>query len=258
MEKQKKIGNELNATSIDIQKQKNEWRKKSWSIPDLRGSKQVWYTLVKKLVELVDAGQAYDLDSFPDIYEITQPQSWRTYAAFLKGVGLVSNQAGRLTLSDVGMKFLAEPTQRNLADQIQDRFRLFGEVLGILEIKPATVEETDKQLCDSYGLNWKNLSNIRRRMDWLEVLGLIQPIGNRKWEITDSGREALKDWCLVNPAALELMDSDPNDIEINDPPEEIAILLQHLADSPEMHKKRCTYNIWVPSPNRIENLRMII
>lgn len=258
MEKQKNMNNELNITSIDIQKQKNEWRKKGWSIPDIRGGKQVWYTLVKKLVKLVDAGQAYDLDSLPDIYEITQPQSWRAYAAFLKGVGLVSNQAGRLTLSNAGMKFLAEPTQRNLANQIQDRFRLFGEVLAILEIEPATVEETDRQLCNSYGLNWNNLSNIRRRMDWLEVLGLIQAIGNRKWEVTDSGREALKDWCLVKPEALELMDADPNDIEIDDPPEEIAILLQHLVDLPEMHKKRCTYNIWVPSPNRIENLRMII
>ncbi len=35
-------------------------------------------------------------------------------------------------LSEAGMKFLAEPTRRKLADQIQDRYRLFGEVLGIL------------------------------------------------------------------------------------------------------------------------------
>ena len=173
MEKQENMNKESKVTSIDIQKQKSEWRKKSWSIPDIRGSKRVWYELVKKLVELVGAGQAYDLDSFPDIDEITQPQSWRTYAAFLKGIGLVKNQAGRLMLSDDGIKFLAEQTQRNLADQIQDRLRLFGEVLGILVIEPATVEEIDKQLCNSYGLNWNNRSHIRRRMDWLEVLGLI-------------------------------------------------------------------------------------
>lgn len=247
-----------NISSLDIQRQKSEWRRKSWSIPDIRGGKHIWFALVKKLVELVDAGQAYDLASLPDIYEITQPQSWRTYAPFLKGVGLVRNQAGRLMLSDAGMKFLAEPTKRNLADQIQDRFRLFGEVLDILAVEPATVEETDKHLCNSYGLNWSNLSNIRRRMDWLEVLGLIQAIGNRKWQVTESGQKALKEWYLVNPEAIELMDADSNDVEITDPPDEIAILLQRLANSPEMHKKRCTYNIWVPSPNRIENLRMII
>lgn len=206
----------------------------------------------------MDSGQAYDLDSVPDIYEITQPQSWRTYAAFLKEVGFVRNQAGRLMLSEAGMKFLVEPTRRKLADQIQDRYRLFGEVLGILETEPKTVEEADKQLCNDYELHWKNKSNIRKRMDWLEVLGLIQAISNYKWEVTDSRREALKEWCLIKPEVLELMNLESNDIEIADPPEEIAILLQHLADSPELHKKRCTYNIWVPSPNRIENLRIII
>lgn len=62
---------------------------------------------------------------------------------FLRGgVGFVRNQAGRLMLSEAGMQFLAEPTRRKLADQIQDRYRLFGEVLSILETEPTTVEET--------------------------------------------------------------------------------------------------------------------
>lgn len=252
------MSTELNGISVDMQKQKNEWRKKGWSIPDIRGGKQIWYALVKRLVALVEEGQANDLDSVPDIDGLTQPQSWRAYAAFLKSVGLVSNQAGRLTLSDSGKKFLAEPSQRNLANQIQDRFRLFGEVLAMLEKQPATIEDMNQRICDSYGLNWNNLHNIRRRMDWLEVLGLIQAIGNRKWEVTSSGREALKEWCLVDPEAIKFMDSEPDDIEIADPPEEIAILLQQLENLPEMHKKRSTYNIWVPSPNRIENLRIII
>ena len=51
---------------------------------------------------------------------------------------------------------------------------------------------------------------------------------------------------------------ETSEIEIAIPPAEIAMLLQNLADSPELHKKRCTYNIWVPSPNRIENLRTIL
>lgn len=256
--KQQEENNKFNMNPADVQKQMSEWRKKAWSIPDIRGGKQVWFMLVKKLIELINDEQAYDLNLIPDIQGITLPQSWRTYATFLKGVGLVNNQAGRLTLANAGVKFLNEPTKRNLADQIHDRFRLFGEVLAILETEPATVEETDKQLCDSYGLNWSNLSKIRKRMDWLEVLGLIQAIGNHKWEVTDSGREALKDWYLIKPEAVKLMDTNPSDIEIDDPPEEIAILLQRLVDSPEMHKKRCTYNIWVPSPNRIEKLRRII
>ena len=35
----------------DIQKQKSEWKRKNWSIPELRGSKQDWYTIIQKLLE---------------------------------------------------------------------------------------------------------------------------------------------------------------------------------------------------------------
>ena len=258
MKNQKTISAKAGNISDDIKRQKNEWRKKGWSIPDLRGGKQIWYALVKRLIELIDLGQAYDLDALPDIYDITPPQSWRTYATFLKSIGFVKNQSGRLMLSEKGMRFLTEPTRENLANQIQDNFRLFGEVLSILKSAPATVEETNKLLCDNYGLNWNNLCNIRKRMDWLEVLELIEAAGSRKWKITDLGLDALHKWSLISPESLSLMEDDVNNIEITDPPEEIAILLQQLVNSPEMHKKRSTYNIWVPSPNRIENLRIII
>lgn len=161
-------------------------------------------------------------------------------------------------LSEEGQKFAAEPTQRKLADLIQDRFRLFGEILDIINAEPITVEEVDKKICKKYGLNWNNLSNTRKRMDWLEVLGLIQAVGNRKWEVTEQGKDALIEWCIVSPEVLEAEDSDMDDVEITEPPVEIAALLQKLSEAPELHKKRCTYNIWVPSPNRIENLRIII
>lgn len=244
--------------TVDIQKQKIEWRRKGWSIPDLRGGKEIWFSLVKELVVLVGEGQANDLDSYPNIHITSQIQPWRSYAPFLKSIGLASNRAGALCLSDAGTKFLAEPTKRYLADLIQDKIRLFGEVLEILSLSSATVEEVNKQLCDAYGLSWGKLSNTRRRMDWLETLDLIQGIGNRKWEVTIDGRAALNDWCLVTPNVLEIHNSDLSNIEIDEPPAEIAILLQRLIDSPEMHKRRSTYNIWAPSPNRIDNLRVII
>jgi hypothetical protein len=242
----------------NIQRQRVEWRRKGWTIPDLRGGKQSWFSLVKSLVELVGCDLATDLDAQPELREIPNPQSWRSYTPFLKSVGLVNNQAGTLHLSQNGIKFCSDPTKRQLADLIQDKVRLFGEVLDFLALSPATVEEVDKHFCRAYGLNWENLSNIRRRMDWLEVLELIEGIGNRKWKITAAGRAAIEDWYLVTPSALESSDSDSGDIEISEPPAEIAILLQGLTNSPETHYKRNTYNISVPSPNRIDNLRIII
>lgn len=255
---QKKAMHETALNSSDIQKQKNEWRKKSWSIPDLRGGKQSWFSIVTGLIKLIGNSQITDLDVCPQIDNIKTPQSWRTYSAFLKGLSLVSNQNGALCLSATGLAFYAEPTKEHLARLIQEKFRLFGEVLELLAINPSTVEDLDKLLCERYGLDWNNLSNTRRRMDWLEILELIQGIGNRKWEATQLGRDLLKDWCLVRPEALDSFDSETGEIEIAPPPAEITTILQHLAESPELHKERCTYNIWVPSPNRIENLRQIL
>lgn len=231
--------------------------KKGWSIPELRGGKQAWYPLVTGLIKLLGEGQINDLNTCPQISGIKDPQSWRLYASFLKGLGLVTNQGGVLGLSASGIAFYNAPTKRHLADLIQDKFRLFGEVLEYLALTPSTIEEVDKRLCENYALNWNNLSNTRKRMDWLEILDLIQGIGNRKWEATSAGKDALKDWCLVRPEALEFFGSETSEIEIAAPPE-ITMLLQNLANFPELHKKRCTYNIWVPSPNRIENLRIIV
>ena len=244
--------------SADPIRQKIEWRKKAWSIPDLRGSKHDWLTLTKELLKLVEDGQAVELDSCPQINSISNLQTWRTYAAFLKGMGLVKNQAGVLSLTESGVAFQREPTKRAFANMIQNKVRLFGEVLAIICYAPATVEEVDALLCKNYNLTWSNLSNTRRRMDWLEVLELIQDIGNRKWAITKAGEEALSGWLLISPGALEDADGRQGKVEVSDPPPEIAILLQRLVEDPGSHKKRCTYNIWVPSPNRIENLRLIV
>lgn len=231
---------------------------KGWSIPELRGKKQDWFSLVKGLVELVSEDQANNLDMTPQIQGISNPYPWRSYAPFLKYLGLVSNRAGMLHLTETGIEFNSKPTKDFLANIIQDKTRLFAEVLGILDSNPRTVEEVDKELCESYCLNWVNLSNTRRRMDWLEVLDLIQCIGGRKWAVTDAGYKLLGNWCLVNSKVLELATAQTSDIIIAEPPSEIAELLEQLRKTPELHKKRCTYNIIVPSPNRIDNLRVIV
>jgi hypothetical protein len=170
----------------------------------------------------------------------------------------VNNKAGSLKLSEVGSKFYDNPTQVQLAGIIQDRVRLFAEVLDIIHTNPSTVEVVDERLQSTYNLNWLNLSNTRRRMDWLEVLGLIDSVGERKWGTTDTGDIALKQWGTIEPEALESTDSENENIEIAEAPVEISVLFQNLMDFPEAHHKRSTYNIWVPSPNRIDNLRRII
>lgn len=241
----------------DIQIQINEWRKQGWSIPDFRGGKQSWFNQVTSIIQYIGDRQSCDINEVMSFADSDQ-HPLRVYVPFIKSVGLVQNSSGMVTLTVIGQQFLETPTKAHLANLMQGRYRLFAEMLALVSEKPQTVEEIDKQICARYGLNWINLSNTRRRLDWLEILGLIQPLGNRKWEITKDGLQILKGWCLVSPKAIESLNVDNKEtIEIQEAPEEIKELLRQLKDNPENHKNRNTYNIWVPSPDRINNLRII-
>lgn len=242
----------------DIQKQKAEWKRKGWSIPELRGGKQDWFSLVVELICVIEKNSITDLSLAPSLPTISNTYPWRVYTPFLKGLGLICNKSGLLSLSEVGLEFYNFPSRRLLANLLHDRYRLFGETLELLESSSKTVEEVDKELCREYCLDWANLSNTRRRMDWLEVLGLIQGVGNRKWGLTQEGKDILQEWPLITPDVIDIAIMDNEDISISAPPSEIHELLLALKENVSLHKKRNTYNVWVPSPNRIENLRTIV
>jgi len=242
-----------------IKEQRNMWSKQGWSIPDLRGSKHSWFTLVTGIIEYVEKNQPCDLKDIPEIAGNSDVQPIKTYFPFFRGIGLMRKRSENAVLTDAGKKFVNSKSKSYLADLIQSNYRLFGEVIALLEGESMTISDVNSVICHQYGLNWKHLNNIRGRMDWLEVLDLIRPIGNNKWEASEEGIESLNRWCIVTPEAFESVDTDnENDIALSDPPAEIASMLQRLSESPELHNKRNTYNIWVPSPNRIDNLRTII
>ena len=244
--------------NTDIQKYKFEWKRKGWSIPELRGGKQEWFNIVTELIKKIAITSIADMSLSPELESTNTSYPWRTYAPFLKGVGLVCNHSGILSLSDIGKDFFKNPSKWQLACLLHDKYRLVGEILEVLISVPKTVEDIDKELCREYSLDWANLSNTRRRMDWLEVLGLIEGIGSRKWAVTDEGKRALEEWDIVTPDIVDIKTSAPSEINITPPPTEILELLSKLNSDPSLHNKRNTYNVWVPSPNRIENVRTII
>ena len=89
-------------------------------------------------------------------------------------------------------------------------------------------QEVDEKICDLYKLKWKNCSNTRKRMDWLEVLGLIDIIGNRKWVVTESGKRALKEWILVTPEMLDSFEDAEVSYKISEAPTEISNMIQEF------------------------------
>lgn len=241
------------------QKQRNMWNKQGWSIPDFRGSKQIWFSLVNGITGYIESNQSCDLKEIPELSGISDVQPLKIYYPFMRGTGLVRKHSEDVILTAAGKKFVKSGSKRFLAEQIQNNYKLFGEILDLLSKEPMTISEVNSLICHNYGLNWRNLSNTRRRTDWLEVLELIRPIGGNKWEVTEEGLKCLESWCIVSPESIEAVDTEAAEtVIVTEPPEEIASLLLRLDESPELHNIRNTYNIWVPSPNRIDNLRTII
>ncbi len=68
----------------DIQEQRFEWKRKRWSIPELRGGKQEWFNIIVELIQLIGTGSIADIGVEPVLNSVTTAYSWRTYAPFLK------------------------------------------------------------------------------------------------------------------------------------------------------------------------------
>ena len=80
---------------------KNMWRKKSWSIPDLLGSKSEYTKIVIGLIQQIASGNANGMDDFPKLEGVFEPRTWREYVPFLKGIGIVGNHNGSLFVVSV-------------------------------------------------------------------------------------------------------------------------------------------------------------
>lgn len=238
---------------------KMQWRKKTWTVPDLLGGKQSYYPLVKLLVEELMGDDAINLDDTPKVDSIiASPRAWREYASFLRGTGLACNRSGSLCLTEEGKAFSLNPTKIKLAEIFQSRFRLFGEILKILADSPATVQEVNEVICNLFQLDWKGCANTRKRMDWLETFELIECAGGHKWRLTNDGYSAMNSWSLVTPEIIKSFENQIDDVRIEAAPSEIERMLKQLRDDPSLHRERTNYNVWVPSPNRIDNLRTIV
>src|SRR5579875_754930 len=229
--------------------------------PNLQCAKDQMFPLTVELVRKISDGEAVDLDTRPALSHAESSRTWREYSSALRTMGLAQTQKGALHLTADGTELLADPSRSRLGSLMADRFRLFAEALGLLVREPLTVEEVNSELVESYSLDWKTVSNTRLRMTWLEVLGLIEWLGNRKQSATPEGRELFFTWEIVTPAALVVQDSSEA-ADLPEAPDEIAALIDRLSIIPGAQDARNTYNIWVPSPkcdpNKIENMRTII
>lgn len=241
--------------------QRSKWMRQAASAPNLLCGKDEMFPLTLELLRMIDNGEAVDFDALPALSNGKSSKPWRQYAHALVPIGLVQNRKGILRLTTDGSELLADESRSRLASLMADRIRLFAEVLGLLVREPLTVEEANAELVESYRLDWKTVNNTRLRMTWLEVLGLVEWLGDRRQSATTEGRALFATWDVVTPAALTVQATGET-VDVPEAPEEISVLLDRLAATPSALDSRSTYNIWVPSPkdqpNKIENMRTSI
>ena len=253
----------VGATSarLTVAQQRTLWLSQAASPPNLQCAKDEILPRTVALLEAISSDGAVDLSAQPTVQGAEASLTWRQYSYALRGMGVVENRRGVLALTPEGEKFLADRSRTRLATLMAGRVRLFAEALALVSHQPLTVDEVNSELVREYTLSWATSANTRQRLTWLEVLGLIEWLGNRKLTATQTGRETLRAWDLVTAAAVVL--ADPGE-EVNFPeaPPEIAVLLDELIAGPTAQDSRNTYNIWVPSPasdpNKIENMRISI
>lgn len=86
-----------------------------------------------ELVGMLDRNSIVDLRTSPNLSSANTIYPWRVYASFLKGVGLVMNKSGMLCLTEIGETFVKLQSKRYLVNLMHEKYRLFGEVLVLLE-----------------------------------------------------------------------------------------------------------------------------
>lgn len=252
---------EATSARLTVAQQRTLWLSQAASPPNLQCGKDEMFPRTVALLEAISSDGAVDLSAQPTVQRGEATLTWRQYSYALRGMGLVENRRGVIALTADGGRFLADRSPSRLATLMAGRIRLFAEALALVVHQPLTVDEVNSELVREYKLSWATSANTRQRLTWLEVLGLVEWLGDRKLTATQMGREILQTWGLVTPAAVVLEDPD-EEVNLPDAPPEIAVLLEELIASPAAQESRNSYNIWVPSPasdpNKIENMRISI
>lgn len=164
-----------------------------------------------------------------------------------------------MKLTSLGEDLKNSSSPETLGLLLGSRLRLFAETLLAIDQAPRNIEALDEHLRSHYQTDWTSLGGIRARTDWLDALGAIEAVGDRRWKITLVGEAILAQCQVVTPEAL--FSAPTNEISLITAPKEIKDLLSELETGVRAQASRSTYNIWVPSPpdrsNKVENLRVV-
>jgi hypothetical protein len=141
---------------------------------------------------------------------------------------------GAIVVRSAKDKWDASPATRYWFDTGDDTFfarhlhanvKLFGEFLAHVSDQPD--DNAFLKLAQRFNLAWTSLDQIRRRISWMQALGLMERWGHTKLVVTDKGKQFLSEVDLVTPESVA-QDLLPLEDEAADLPEPQPFLAEAL------------------------------
>lgn len=117
------------------------------------------------------------LESMPVVYDATSGDTHRLYGE-LATLGLIYNNQSTWELTSEAAYWLSSQDNFFLTLLIHSNVKYFGEIIHALE-RYDTIAALLEYARMRYDLNWHSSSQIGRRINWLEALGVIETWGQR-------------------------------------------------------------------------------
>ncbi|MFG3506197.1 hypothetical protein ACGF5F_11865 [Streptomyces sp. NPDC047821] len=132
------------------------------------------------------------------------PVSLRQVLHHMGNCGLFTREGrpSRVLLTPAARHFLDTGDVAHLTAVLHAHVRFFGELLEAIG-EGLTYDELNQAAVDSYGLTWKSLDQVRRRVHWMRGTGMVEYWTNGKIIPAEDGLALLSRLSLVRPSDLE-------------------------------------------------------
>ncbi|MFK0219815.1 histone-like nucleoid-structuring protein Lsr2 [Streptomyces vinaceus] len=188
----------------------------------------------------------------------SSPVALRQVLYSVGGCGLFTREGrpSRVLLTPEARQFLDTGDVAYLMAVFHAHVRFFGEMLASVG-EGLTHDDLNHIAVDTYGLGWKSLDQVRRRVYWMRGTGMLEYWSNGKIALTEGGRTLLHGLSLVSPSDLEAQrQASSLAAELPEPPHLLAERLSQVTEAELRARKRVLG--YIAGGANMENLSRLV
>lgn len=177
------------------------WVNRFGGSPWLGGPVEEQAAQLKTLLERINEAEGYveSVIKWPDD-ESSTPIKKPMRGLASSGV-LEKQGRDRVAISESATRWMHSQDPRELVALLHSNVRFFGEILAVLAEHEGLTHEKVAQVARSdYGLTWRTLDPVRKRVGWLRSTGMVTFDFDREIRITEEGRAVLAVLEVTSPS----------------------------------------------------------